>query len=415
MRLREAFGSDMTPLAQWRRGVLVCFCVACALLLLVTHAPAATEQELQREYEQAQEQIKAARAGRAAAEEAAEEAAGDVQAMDQEIEALETLVAAVALQAEIADERLGVTREQLTAVAQELQAARDTLEQARQDLARQQTVLERRLVNAYKNGSVTYVEIVLTANEWSDLFNRVDLVADILRQDQSTLSEIVKLRERVATEEAALVQEQAQIQELEERQAAEAEELENLVAEREQAVTDADAARSQKQGVLEAAQQDAAAYEAQEAELAAQSEEIAQQLRAAGTTAPPAEATGSLIWPMEGSVSSSFGMRTLLGVTRMHNGIDIAGPGGRAILAADGGTVVLAGWNGGYGKCVIVDHGGGLATLYGHQSQVNVSVGQRVEQGQTIGLCGSTGYSTGPHLHFEVRVNGSPNNPLNYL
>lgn len=384
-------------------------------LCWVAVASAVTEQELQQGYQGSQELLEKAREGKAAAVQAAERAAGDIQAMDQEIEALENLVEAVAREAESANERLSLTQDRLSAVTGELEAARATLEQARTDLAQQQGVLERRLVSVYKNGSVTYLQILFTAEKWSDLLNRIGLVTDLLEQDTVTVAGIEKLRDRVAAEEAALDQERARIRELEKRQAAEADELNSLLAEREQAVAEADAARNQKKVVLDRAQTDAAAYEAQEAELEAQSEEIARQLRAAGVTAPPAVATGSLVWPMEGNISSYFGMRTLLGVTRMHNGIDIAGPSGRAIVAVDGGTVVLAGWNGGYGKCVIVDHGGGMATLYAHLSQINVSIGRQVGQGDTLGLCGSTGYSTGPHLHFEVRDNGSPINPLNYL
>jgi len=118
-----------------------------------------------------------------------------------------------------------------------------------------------------------------------------------------------------------------------------------------------------------------------------------------------------------GEVTSGFGYRIhpIFNVRRMHTGIDIDADTGDPIKAASGGTVVSAGWRGGYGKCVVIAHSGGLATLYGHMSEIKVSVGQAVKKGQVIGKVGSTGYSTGPHLHFEVRVNGDCVDPLKYL
>ncbi len=120
---------------------------------------------------------------------------------------------------------------------------------------------------------------------------------------------------------------------------------------------------------------------------------------------------GRLAWPVSGQVTSGYGRRG----SKWHKGIDIAGSSGSEIRAAESGVVTLARWYGGYGRAVIVDHGGGLSTLYGHNSRLLVSEGDRVEKGQAIALRGSTGRSTGPHLHFEVRVNGEPVNPWRYL
>ena len=121
--------------------------------------------------------------------------------------------------------------------------------------------------------------------------------------------------------------------------------------------------------------------------------------------------SSGLIWPVSGPVTSYFGWRW----GRMHEGIDIAVPTGTAVVAAASGQVVYAGWMGGYGNLVLIDHGGGLATAYGHNSGFAVGGGQSVGQGQVIAYAGSTGNSTGPHVHFEVRVNGSPVDPLGYL
>jgi murein DD-endopeptidase MepM/ murein hydrolase activator NlpD len=121
--------------------------------------------------------------------------------------------------------------------------------------------------------------------------------------------------------------------------------------------------------------------------------------------------------PVPGAITSGFGyrMHPIFHVRKLHTGVDMHAGMGESIKAAAAGTVVFAGWRGGYGKCVIIDHGGGLATLYAHQSEILVSVGQVVKRGVVIGKVGSTGYSTGPHLHFEVRVNGTPVDPVGYL
>jgi len=128
-----------------------------------------------------------------------------------------------------------------------------------------------------------------------------------------------------------------------------------------------------------------------------------------GTKVIPSRGTGRLSWPAKGYISSGFGSRW----GRLHIGIDIAGSG--SVLAADNGRVTLAGWDGDYGKAVVIDHGNGMQTLYGHLSTINVKVGDVVEQGKKIGVKGSTGDSTGVHLHFEVHQNGRVQNPMRFL
>ena len=123
------------------------------------------------------------------------------------------------------------------------------------------------------------------------------------------------------------------------------------------------------------------------------------------------------MWPVAGSIRSGFGWRIhpIFGVRRFHSGVDLAAPHGTLIKAGDGGQVIQAGYSGGYGYSITLYHGGGFATRYAHLSSIRCAVGQFVERGQVIGLVGSTGWSTGPHLHFEVRINGGPQNPLQYL
>jgi murein DD-endopeptidase MepM/ murein hydrolase activator NlpD len=151
--------------------------------------------------------------------------------------------------------------------------------------------------------------------------------------------------------------------------------------------------------------------------LQAVSARLAEQIRAAqardaadGTTDQTPSISG-LIWPVDGPITSPFGWRW----GRMHEGIDIGVAYGTAIHAAAAGTVIYCGWEEGYGNFVVLDHGGGLATAYGHQSQIAVTCGQHVDQGQVIGYVGCTGHCTGPHLHFEVRINGNAADPMGYL
>ena len=127
--------------------------------------------------------------------------------------------------------------------------------------------------------------------------------------------------------------------------------------------------------------------------------------------------SGSLSAPLKADITSPFGWRKhpIFGIRRFHTGIDLAGPNHSAIRAADSGNVLYTGWYGGYGKVVIVSHGKGMATLYAHLSKIATATGNNIAKGDVIGYEGTTGFSTGPHLHFEVRINGKPNNPVIYL
>ncbi len=167
--------------------------------------------------------------------------------------------------------------------------------------------------------------------------------------------------------------------------------------------------------------QDRNALEAAEAQLARDSENVAnlirQRVAAEAARGGSVRGTGQMIHPVVAPLTSGFGTRVhpILGTRRFHAGIDFGASHGTTIRAADSGRVILAGWSGGYGRTVIIDHGGGLSTLYAHCSQLFVSNGQSVSQGQAIAAVGSTGLSTGPHLHFEVRRNGEPVNPMGFL
>jgi murein DD-endopeptidase MepM/ murein hydrolase activator NlpD len=163
-------------------------------------------------------------------------------------------------------------------------------------------------------------------------------------------------------------------------------------------------------------------YEEAERQLAEESHRLENQIQALESSHRKANknmavGSGNMALPISAPVTSPFGWRRhpIFGVRKFHTGVDLAGPNHSAIRAADSGNVLYTGWYGGYGKVVIVSHGNGMATLYAHMSKTNVEAGQNISKGDIVGYEGTTGFSTGPHLHFEVRVNGKPNNPLSYL
>lgn len=181
--------------------------------------------------------------------------------------------------------------------------------------------------------------------------------------------------------------------------------------------------KSEQEVVAEKLRSQRAFYEAAEQQLSRESNQleqsILQMVRASQsqTDRVVTRGSGTMSMPIHAGITSPFGWRRhpIFGVKKFHTGVDLAGPNHTAIKAADSGNVIYSGWYGGYGRVVIVSHGNGLATLYAHMSKVNASAGQNVSKGDVVGYEGSTGFSTGPHLHFEVRVDGKPNNPLNFV
>ncbi|MBQ1612313.1 MAG: peptidoglycan DD-metalloendopeptidase family protein, partial [Alphaproteobacteria bacterium] len=177
---------------------------------------------------------------------------------------------------------------------------------------------------------------------------------------------------------------------------------------------------AQNQNMINKLKNDRAAYEKSERELARQSASL-QSMLSAYSNSTVKSASAGFVRPIGGKITSPFGWRThpIFKSRSFHSGVDIAGPNYGSIKASNSGKVIYTGWYGGYGKVVIIDHGviGGkpTTTLYAHMSSIKVSNGQDVVKGQVIGLEGTTGYSTGPHCHFEVRINGKPNNPMNYI
>lgn len=381
-------------------------------------AEAKTKSQINEDLSEKQAQLDRARGEIQKAEAARKGALEDISVLDARIDSLEAQMAAVTAQRDRAVADLDATREELSRLGGRLAETQTRLAKTEEDLGTAQSSLDRRAVNIYKSGGIGYLEVLVNSARLSDLITRLDFLSFVVQEDERILSQVKSLRARVDAERRDLEAQQTRIADLEERQAEQTSRLEQIVAEQESKLGQVEAARAVKRGVVQKAETDKASWEKQEAALEAESDRLRDDLRTLTSgVKQTVRGTGEYVWPVQGRVSSPFGYRIhpIFKVRKMHTGVDLSASFGTSIRAADSGVVIQAGWRGGYGKTVVVSHGSGLTTLYAHQSTILVSVGEAVSQGDVIGKVGSTGYSTGPHLHFEVRLNGNPVNPMGYL
>lgn len=295
------------------------------------------------------------------------------------------------------------------------------LQAAQAKLLQRQKILNQRIRTIYMHGQLNYLEVIMGSHSFSDFANRVELLKRIIRSDFNLINEIEAQKKAIEIKKAQLEAQKKELDQLE----AQAQQKKNEIA----------AHQAERQAVLQKAQNDKAAAVQMEQDLQSASAEIQARIQAREQALQAAVAaqssgggggdaggnvvvgSGVFSWPVSGPITSPFGYRVhpIFGTTIFHSGIDIGVPEGTVVHAADAGTVISSGWLGGYGYAVIIDHGNGLQTVYGHNSSLLVSEGQSVSKGQPIAYSGQTGYATGPHVHFEVRVNGSPVDPMGYL
>ena len=339
------------------------------------------------------------------------------------------------------------------------------LAEVTKELNEKHTVLENRVRDIYINGQISYLDVLFGSQDFGDFLTRMDLLKRVIVRDselvadvlayQNEIKEVGKQLEadrKIQTELAAKAEEAKDIKlEKAAQQQALIDLMENDKDVYDRQYDEMMASSAEVQRLIFAKEEEKRrkaeeeAARRRQAELAAQREAQrqaqlqAQQYAQQDTTAQadtvilvegddegsyddsgyvmPSGGGGGMIWPLGGPVTSEFGWRThpIFGSQRFHSGIDIGGDYGLPICAAQSGVVIEAGWIGGYGNTVMIDHGGGIVTLYGHNESLAVGVGQQVGQGQVIAYCGSTGNSTGPHCHFEVRLGGEPVSPWDYL
>jgi murein DD-endopeptidase MepM/ murein hydrolase activator NlpD len=358
-----------------------------------------------------QQQLQQQVADSSAAEQSAREQLVQAQAQRQKLDASLADVTAqlsaanaqvTAAQAEV--DRIGAVAAALQAQAD---ATRAKLDRARRDVRRSAVLL-------YQHGDGAAMIGLLGGTTGSgQLVEGKHYLQRVSDKRQGDARRVTRLQDELAGQQTQVAQQQQVADQARAAAADEKTKLDAVAAQQAQARDAASAAEQNENAKLGAAQ---AQHDQAEAELQAESDRIASQLQAAD--GGPALGNGTFVRPVGGPISSPFGYRTdpITGATAFHSGVDFASPCGTPIKAAGTGIVLQAGFNaGGYGNMTLINHGAGLSTLYGHQSSIIVSAGQSVTQGQVIGYVGSTGKSTGCHLHFEVRVNGNPVNPLGYL
>jgi murein DD-endopeptidase MepM/ murein hydrolase activator NlpD len=276
-----------------------------------------------------------------------------------------------------------------------------------------------------ENGKYTYWALIFKSKSFSDLLSNIDMIGEIMDADKRLYDQYTAARENTEKVKAEYEATLAQLQSKQEELKTEKEELESQIAAATQVILDL---QSNIDEYTAAYNENAAAESTLQSQIDTLSAQLKAQEEAARKAAEAAKqtytgtgstATGSFVWPIPSStyVTSGFGLRIhpIFGTERYHNGIDISANSGATIVAADSGTIAIATYSSSYGNYVMIYHSNGTSTLYAHMSSIAVSVGDSVKQGQTIGYVGSTGWSTGPHCHFEIAVNGTRVNPLNYF
>lgn len=405
------------------------FIICAALMILLTSAPAFADDE---------EEIQQLEEEKASYESAAQKARAAADLIQGKIDSVSEL-----------KRQLDADAAEATALYEERQAALDEtlyrinenenkLVEVTNELNARHGVLENRVRDIYINGQISYLDVLFGAKDFGDFLTRMDLLKRVMIRDSELVSEVLAYQTEIKEVGKQLEADKRIQEELADKAAKAMEVKQEKVA--------------KQQALIDLMENDKEVYDRQYDEMMASSAEVERLIhakeeemrRAAEAARRQAEQEaraaqagnvdvvefgedgggyvmpsygGGMIWPISGPITSEFGWRThpIFGSARFHSGIDIGGDYGLPIHAAAGGVVIESGWIGGYGNTIMIEHGSGIVTLYGHNESLAVGVGQQVNQGDVIAYCGSTGNSTGPHCHFEVRVGGEPVSPWDYL
>jgi len=305
---------------------------------------------------------------------------------------------------EALERELATLQARLRAVRARERATRLRLVDAERLAEARSARLEARLRDIHRSGRAGYVDVLLGAQDFAEFLTRFDFLSRIVRADLDLLTQTRRAREELKALHDQLVAERGEMESL----------AVQIAARRAEVV----AREREREALLRRIESERATYERMVRELEEDSRRLEALIRSLQRPVPQTRIglriRSGFLWPARGALTSPFGIRVhpIFRIRRLHTGVDIAAAWGSPVYAAAPGWVIYAGWFGGYGKIVLIDHGGGVSTLYGHLSAILVKPGSQVARGALIGRVGSTGYSTGPHLHFEVRLDGRPVNPL---
>jgi murein DD-endopeptidase MepM/ murein hydrolase activator NlpD len=348
---------------------------------------------------------------------------GKSQALSHKVSAADNLVASAQAEVDALDSQLAKLSHKIDEVQRDLTEAQKRmalltrrLQEILKKLDQRVDVFTDRAVAAYMAGPTAYVDGMLSSENFRELIDRFAYYESALETDSMLVDEIEYLRDETTARRDLVEEKKEEIAQAKARLVEDRAALAQVRAQRAQILAQRQDALAEKRSLLSDVESTKARYRKVLDQLEADSDRI-QAILSAGTSSGTASGSGQLLWPAAGPVTSGFGYRThpIFGDRRLHTGIDIGAPYGAPVFASDSGVVVFAGVMSGYGNAVVVDHGGGLATTYNHLSSFSVGNGSSVGRGQNIAAVGCTGYCTGTHLHFEVRVNGNPVDPMPYL
>ncbi len=308
-------------------------------------------------------------------------------------------------------------QDKIDAKEAEIEVIEEKLIQAQVDENDQYEAMKLRIKYMYENGDAQMLEILFDATSISDFLNKAEYISSVSDYDREKLEEYTQIVEEVQAQEDALQKEYDELEELQDELLDKQDSLENLIATKEGEISEIEDEISDNEDKIK--ELEAAAKTAARKKQEAQATLAASSSGSSGAGAAVVSGNGTFTHPCPGytRISSTFGYRTAptAGASTYHKGVDFAAPQGTPIYAADAGTVTSASYSGNAGNLIVINHGNGLQTYYMHCYKMYVSAGQKVSRGQNIGLVGTTGNSTGPHLHFQVMRNGVAVNPLSYL